>query len=122
MISHYLAAGIGGGLGAMLRVAFTKILPQGILGMPFPILFVNICGCFIMGLFSQFIELHWSPPDYIRYLVISGFLGGFTTFSAFSMEFWFLFSKNQIFYASLYVALSFGLGLLSFFLGVKFIR
>jgi CrcB protein len=121
-LTHYIATGLGGALGAVLRLFLSKLLPATIFGMPMPILLINVVGCFVMGLFTELMGLYWSPTDNLRYFLITGLLGGFTTFSTFSLEFGILFEKDKIFLAFLYVALSVILGLMCFFLGIKTVK
>ena len=119
MISHYVMVALGGGIGAMARVALSKVLPVAVMGVPLPILCVNVLGCFLMGLLVEWMTRHGGVSDNMRYFLVSGLLGGFTTFSAFSLEFGFLFAKHAYVPAFLYVMASVGLSLLFFFLGVK---
>lgn len=121
MITHYIITGLGGALGSVARLLVGKLLPTAIYGIPIPILFVNIFGCLIMGLLTETITLYWSPNEHTKYFLISGFLGGFTTFSSFSLEFGLLVEKNEFIPAFLYVVLSVFLSLFSFFVGVKIV-
>ncbi len=121
MITHYIITGLGGALGSVARLLVGKLLPIAIYGIPIPILFVNIFGCLIMGLLTETITLYWSPNEHTKYFLISGFLGGFTTFSSFSLEFGLLVEKNEFIPAFLYVVLSVFLSLFSFFVGVKIV-
>jgi fluoride exporter len=122
LISHYIATGLGGAIGATIRVALGKLLPLTIMGVPFYILGINIIGCFIMGLLTELMALHWSASDNLRYFLITGILGGFTTFSAFALEFGLLYEKHQYILAVTYAALSVILAILSFFAGMIIIR
>ncbi|GHU22427.1 putative fluoride ion transporter CrcB [Spirochaetia bacterium] len=83
---NYVFIFIGGGLGAVLRSVST-ICIKSIVHITFPAgtLFVNIIGALLIGfLFSTF-ELH-AVPDTVRLFFITGFLGGYTTFSTYSLE------------------------------------
>ncbi len=119
---HYIAIGLGGALGAMVRVAGAKILPTTIMGLPVYVLSINLIGCLILGLVIELMALHWSASGNMRYFLISGFLGGFTTFSAFALEFWLLYEKQRYMAAILYVTLSFFLSIGAFCIGTKIVR
>jgi CrcB protein len=82
----YLYVIIGGGLGALLRYISTEIITKiNCINFPFGTLFVNIFGSFLIGLFYKLFENDIIPQEY-RILIITGFLGGYTTFSTYSME------------------------------------
>ncbi|SES41781.1 camphor resistance protein CrcB [Tranquillimonas rosea] len=108
MISTLLQVALGGALGASARwgagLAISRLVTPG--GFPVPILAVNIIGSFLMGVFVVVAAerglTHLSP------LVMTGVLGGFTTFSSFSLETVMLFERGQPAQAALYVALSVG--------------
>ncbi|MEE8188439.1 MAG: CrcB family protein, partial [Kiloniellales bacterium] len=74
-----LAVAGGGALGAVAR-----FLMAG--GFPFATLAVNLLGCFAMGAFIEATALVWSPSPELRAMIVVGLLGGFTTFSTYSME------------------------------------
>lgn len=106
MTQTLFMVGLGGGAGAILRY-LTGLGVIRLLGhSPFPvaILTVNIVGSFLMGVFvvaaAQRGLTHLSP------LVMTGFLGGFTTFSAFSLETVTLLERGAVGHAALYVSLS----------------
>ncbi|WP_136439480.1 fluoride efflux transporter CrcB [Pacificoceanicola onchidii] len=105
MVSTVLMVAAGGATGAMARYGVGLFMAQTVAAsLPLGVIAVNILGSFVMGAFASFAAtrdmLHLSP------LVMTGFLGGFTTFSAFSLEAVTLFEKGQINHALLYVALS----------------
>jgi CrcB protein len=118
----YIFVGIGGALGAIIRVAIAKLLPDTLLGMPTYILGVNIIGCFVMGLVAELSALHWTVSENMHYFLMSGLLGGFTTFSAFALEFALLYEKKLYFLALTYGLLSFLLSITGFFAGLKLVR
>lgn len=122
MITHYIATGIGGALGAMSRLLVSKIIPNTVLGIPAQISFINILGCFTIGALAELMALYWSPTDNMRYFLIPGFLGGFTTFSAFALEFGTLIERNDLMLSFLYLSLSVLLSLVFFFIGIRLVR
>ena len=117
----YILIGLGGALGAILRVTLGNIVPLTIFNIPFHILFINILGCFLMGIISELLT-YWPSSLNFKYFLISGLLGGFTTFSSFALEFGLLIEKNQISIAFLYLVLSFSLSLIFFFIGMKLVK
>ena len=106
MITPVLQVALGGAIGAVLRfltgVGMLRLF--GHAAFPLPILTVNVIGSFLMGVFvvvaAQRGLTHLSP------LVMTGFLGGFTTFSAFSLEAVTLYERGDVGQAALYVAAS----------------
>ena len=105
MLGHFLSVGLGGALGAMTRYGVGLAIVRAVgHGFPVAILTVNVVGSFLMGLFVVVAAqrgLTWMSP-----LVMTGFLGGFTTFSAFSLEAVALYERGEIGQAALYVGLS----------------
>ena len=122
MISQYFWIGIGGAFGAMARSFVGAILPSQLAGIPISILVVNVIGSGVMGILAGEMALYWSPPEALRYFLIVGFLGGFTTFSSFAFETGLLVERHEIFLAILYVTLSVALSLAAFFLGMRLVR
>lgn len=119
---HYFFVAAGGALGAVARVALGKYLPAAIHGIPFHILFVNVLGCGLMGMLTEWIVRFDNVSANMRGLLISGFLGGLTTFSAFAFECSLLARRHEFGLACLYAILSFGLSVGGFFAGVKLIQ
>ncbi|KAJ01683.1 fluoride efflux transporter CrcB [Sulfitobacter mediterraneus] len=122
MFSTLSLVALGGAVGAALRylsgVAIMRLTgPQE---FPLAILTVNVIGSFLMGVFVVVAAhrglTHLSP------LVMTGLLGGFTTFSAFSLETVTLMERGQIGAAGLYVALSVGLSVAGLMLGLWMAR
>ncbi|MDC0864424.1 CrcB family protein [Rickettsiaceae bacterium] len=122
MFLHYIFIGLGGAIGAISRTAVGKLLPVAFWGIPLPILFVNILGCFVTGILIEVTNLQLNISDNLRYFLISGFLGGFTTFSSFALEFGLLCEKNEYVSAIIYATLSFVLSISCFFLAIKIVR
>jgi CrcB protein len=94
MTMFYVA--LGGASGAVLRYFCTISL-----AFPYATLFVNVAGSLLMGLL--FIALTSKGQEQLQYLLLTGALGGFTTFSAFSLDALKLFTEGQILGALVYV-------------------
>jgi len=122
MFFTYISVGCGGALGAIARVALSRLLPATFIDMPIQILCINVLGCLIMGLLAEGMALYWDVPENMRFFLVSGFLGGFTTFSAFALEFGLLVEKGHYFSAISYATLSFVLSIVAFFSGVRVLR
>ena len=119
----YIAIAIGGTFGCWARYAMTNLV-QAILGRDFPYatLSINLLGSFLMGfLFIETLErLTMSPA--LRVGVLTGVLGGYTTFSTFEMETLLLVEQGEAIRAVLYIVLSVGLGFLCAFGGAYIAR
>ena len=105
----WLAVGVGGALGALARHTVNMLIHQRSLGARFPlgILVVNVTGSFAIGLIGGVLasgRLAW--PQHTRTFVIVGLLGGFTTFSSFSLEVVLMMERGQFGLALAYAALS----------------
>ena len=71
----------------MLRFVLGRLLVnQGWTVLPFGTLLANLIGCFLIGYLSWVLVHRWQASEYMQIVVMTGFLGGFTTFSAFSLE------------------------------------
>lgn len=110
---------LGGGLGSVLRW-LTGLAAVRLLGPAFPFgtLAVNIIGCFVMGLFYRLLPSLEAGPHAARLLLMTGMLGGYTTFSAFALDAASLWMREQGTLAAGYVALSMGCSLIGVALGL----
>ncbi len=87
MIKFFLIF-LGGGTGSVARYLMTNAVSRAVPGSTFPwyTLSVNIFGALVIGILLEIMALRVSLPEPSRFLLVTGFLGGFTTFSAFSLE------------------------------------
>lgn len=87
MIKSLLIVSFGGALGSLVRYLVAIWLPrQEAMAFPWATFWVNIVGCFLIGLFYALADRHqWLSPDW-RIFLVTGFCGGLTTFSAFAYE------------------------------------
>ncbi len=118
-----LAIAAGGALGAVLR-HFFGAATMSLTGISFPVgtMGVNIIGSFIMGALISYFALVWSPSPEIKAFLTVGILGGFTTFSAFSLDTVALLERGQISLALLYVCASIILSIAALFVGMILIK
>lgn len=108
----WVAIGLGGALGAMARhgvglVALRALGPN----FPWGTLSVNVVGGFAMGLFISWLAAREPQSAFLRSFVAVGFLGGFTTFSAFALEAVTLWRDRSAGIAALYIAASVALAI-----------
>ena len=114
---------IGGAIGSGARYLVGQTMLAR-LGPDFPwwTLGINIVGSFLMGLLVGWLAREAGGGEATRLFVGVGILGGFTTFSSFSMEFWLLFERGQTGQAAVYVLASVVGGILTCGLGMLLIR
>lgn len=114
--------GIGSFVGGILRYLTTLFIQTKFLStFPYGTLTVNVLGSLIIGIVFGLSEKFNLSPEW-RLFVATGLCGGFTTFSAFSLETMSMIQEGQYFYSIGYVALSILLGLLAVFLGMMLIK
>lgn len=115
-MNAYLLVGIGGAFGAMARLAVGRLVGIWPSGWPMATFAVNLLGGLLMGLLSAFL---WRlGGEAARLLLGVGVLGGFTTFSAFSLELLLLIDRGQIMLAFTYALASVVLALAAVALGM----
>lgn len=120
----YLLVGIGGALGAMARYG-TGVLVGQLWRHQFPLatLLINIVGSLLMGLLVGWLARALPPAqEEIRLFVAVGILGGYTTFSAFSLETMVLIERGELFQAALYVLLSVIVSVAALWAGLALMR
>lgn len=118
-----LLVAIGGALGSagryLVNIASGQLFG---LGFPWGTITVNIVGSFAMGVLAALAALKLSISNELRLFIATGILGGFTTFSAFSLDFAALFERKDYGLAAIYLLGSVGLSLLALFAGLLLIR
>lgn len=118
-----IAVAIGGALGSVARHIVAGHITH-LYGTAFPwgILTVNVVGSFVMGVLAEAMALKWQiSPEWRAFLTV-GILGGFTTFSSFSLDVATLIERNDLGPAALYVAASVGLSVGALFAGLWVVR
>jgi CrcB protein len=123
MIRNLLLVGVGGGFGSILRWLvqkwFATYFPHS---FPWGTFAVNSLGCLLIGIFWGLLFRSNSLTADWQLLLMTGFCGGFTTFSAFTLEGINLLRENKTGVFSMYVATSVIIGLISTFAGIKLSR
>ena len=114
----YLLIFLGSGIGGVLRFSLGMAVQRLANGWLFPVgtLTVNVLGCFLIGFFAQILEAKGLPEN-IRFFLLIGLLGGFTTFSSFGYETLQLLRDGQLIYAIGNVISQVVLGLLFVWVG-----
>ena len=114
---------IGGALGSMARYG-VNVWSGRVFGTEFPwhTLVVNVLGCFIMGLLTGLMAQKLNVSQEVRAFLTTGILGGFTTFSAFSLDVALLVERKATLAAGAYVAASVLLSLAAVFAGLHLMR
>lgn len=122
-MNHILLVGAGGALGSVLRylVGLWMLQRAGPV-FPWGTLFVNVTGSFLIGFLAQFIMHKMGASPEIRVFLITGVLGGYTTFSAFSLDAIALLEHGQTMSGLAYIVASVGLSILAVFAGLALMR
>lgn len=122
LLNKLLLVWLGGGLGAVARYGLSVQLHHWFgFSFPYGTLGVNVLGCFVMGIVIHLLADPTAHAD-LRLLVITGILGGFTTFSAFGLESVTMLKNGDSLGAMGYVMLSVVLGLAAVWLGMQSAR
>lgn len=117
MIKQWLMVGLGGALGSMLRFGITQLLPQK--PLPWATLLINCSGSFLIGCIAAYALRNQQFDAQWKLFLATGICGGFTTFSAFSLENVQLLQSGKISLLTTYVLLSLAGGMGAAFLGFK---
>jgi len=118
-----LMVGIGGALGSVTRYLIAGwVQPAYWTGFPYGILIVNITGGFLMGLFTEAMALKFHVSPEVRAFLTTGILGGYTTFSTFSLEAGMLIERQAYTQAVFYITGSALLSVAALFAGFWLMR
>ena len=130
MILTLFLVAIGGAIGSCLRFWLgwyftyhtkTNSLLINYNSFPFATFFINFFGCFLAGVFFAVFNYHFQHHN-LKTFILMGFLGGFTTFSAFSLDFLRLFLATQYWQAIIYAFSSMFFSLLAIFIGYYLVK
>jgi len=119
----YLLVFVGGGLGATLR-HFINVFCARCMGTGFPwgIFIINISGSTVMGLIAGYLAFKGEASQAWRLFLMTGVLGGYTTFSAYSLDAALLYERGELMLAALYVVGSVVLSIIGLFAGLALVR
>ena len=115
----FIGAGIGGALRHGVNVGAARLFGYG---FPFGTLIVNVVGSFLIGLLAGYFAFRPGVPQDARLFLTTGILGGFTTFSAFSLDGALLIERHAYALAAVYMVGSVVAGLMALFLGLALFR
>lgn len=115
----YLIVFFGAGIGGMMRHGVNNAAARLLgYGFPFGTLIVNILGSFLMGALAGYFALRTGVPQHLRLFLTTGILGGFTTFSAFSLDAALLIERHHFGQAAAYVGASLFISMAALFAGL----
>jgi len=115
----FLGAGVGGALRHGVNVGATKLFG---FDFPFGTFIVNVIGSFAMGLLAGYFAYRAGIPQHVRLFLTTGILGGFTTFSTFSLDAAVLIERHSYGAAAGYLVGSVAAGLAALFFGLAVFR
>jgi fluoride exporter len=122
-VNTLVAVALGGALGSASRHVFnvgvTRLMGNG---FPWGILGVNVLGSFAIGFLSALLLRKWPDANGLHLFLTTGFLGGFTTFSAFALDVFKLMQAGQNSTAAIYVVASVALSIAAVFAGFMLLR
>ena len=115
----FVGAGIGGAFRHGVNVGAARLLGYE---FPYGTLLVNVFGSFVMGLLAGYFAFRPGVPQHMRLFLTTGILGGFTTYSTFSLDTALLIERHAYWLAAAYVAGSFAAGMIALFAGMSIFR
>lgn len=119
MIKNLFLVAIGGAFGSTLRyLIHWFVYKKNTTSFPIQTLLVNVLGCLLIGILIGYFAKHQNENETLKLLFVTGFCGGFTTFSAFGLENMTLLQNQNYQTAFLYITLSLILGILAVGIGI----
>lgn len=115
----FLGAGIGGALRHGVNMLAVRLLGYG---FPFGTLIVNVLGSFLIGVLAGYFAFKTGVNQHVRLFLTTGILGGFTTFSTFSLDAAVLVERHSYAMAAGYIVISVALALSGLFFGLAMFR
>jgi fluoride exporter len=120
MLKNFLLVGLGGGIGAMLRYLFSSFIKHNT--FPYNTLLINIVGSLLIGIVFGLSEKSNVISNELKLFLATGICGGFTTFSAFSVENMQMLKDGNYVTAGVYIFISVLLCIVAVFAGFKIIN
>lgn len=115
----FMLASGGGAIGAGIRFLVNRAFAHhGFIEFPWATLTINVTGSFLMGVLIEVLALQFNASNEVRTFLVTGILSGYTTFSAFSLEFATLYERGEMSAAFSYVVASVVLSLFAVFVGL----
>ena len=122
-IQFILAVAIGGSLGSVMRY-LVGIGSARVFGSDFPwgTLIINVTGSFLIGIFAAMFLTRWNLPQAARLFLTVGICGGYTTFSTFSLDAWYLIERGQTWASAAYMIASVVLSVGALIAAIQMVR
>ena len=120
----YFVVFVGAGIGGALRHAVYLWMPHLLdtQAFPYDTLSINVVGSFLMGVIAEYFVLRFGLRQHLRLFLTTGILGGFTTFSSFSLDAVVLWQQDKVLAAAIYVVASVVLSIGALVAGLALVR
>ena len=115
LLKSILFVAIGGAVGSVARFLICQLFNES---FPFGTLAVNVLGSFIIGMLVGYVAKEQLSPE-MKLLLMTGFCGGFTTFSTFALESFSMMNAGDIILAAIYISISVCIGIIAVCLGLQ---